>query len=169
LGDWIVEDARTFSLELRADWKSGPWQHEPDRVLWRTEQAPDLVMLISRGPLGSFNGYVGVPKGHPAFGASYESPDQRLEHMEVHGGVTYTNHGSPFITSTFGLVDDLWWIGFDCGHAGDFTPSIHARARVGNEQYRDLAYVRFEVELLAAQLQIMAERARQTTEGKQNQ
>jgi len=62
-----------------------------------------------------------------------------------------------------GKIADLWWFGFDCGHAGDFQPGIHALLRElkirerlppppdWEEVYRDWAYVEGEVEALAVQ------------------
>jgi hypothetical protein len=53
-----------------------------------------------------------------------------------------------------GASDRVWWLGFDCGHAGDYAPGI--RSLLGpsrrEEQYRDLAFVQSEVEALAHQL-----------------
>jgi hypothetical protein len=39
--------------------------------------------------------------------------------LKAHGGVNFSG----------GLRDDTsgrWWFGFDCGHAGDFSPGLHA-------------------------------------------
>lgn len=54
---------------------------------------------------------------------------------------------------------DVWWFGFDCGHAGDFSPKMHRLLQTlgGGESfagsvYRDFAYVEAEVEELAKQL-----------------
>lgn len=37
-------------------------------------------------------------------------------YFNVHGGITYLNGGKG---STHPVESDLWWLGFDCGHAGD--------------------------------------------------
>ena len=49
-------------------------------------------------------GYVGIPKGHPAYEKSYSDLP-----IEAHGGLIY------------GRIEDdgLHWFGFDCAHAGD--------------------------------------------------
>lgn len=57
-----------------------------------------------------------------------------------------------------GDADHVWWLGFDCAHAGDFCPkyreygldlpSLHRDGDV----YANLTYVREQVESLAAQL-----------------
>jgi hypothetical protein len=44
----------------------------------------------------------------------------------------------------------LWWIGFDCSHARDLLPV--EMDRTSAETYRDLAFVRAEVQALARQL-----------------
>jgi hypothetical protein len=55
----------------------------------------------------------------------------------------------------------VWWVGFDCGHAGDMSPGILMKlmdveltplTRLANEEYRDIAYVRSECNLLANNL-----------------
>ena len=46
--------------------------------------------------------------------------------------------------------EQLWWLGFDCAHSGDDTPAFS----MSGGTYRDVAYVRAEVEKLAAQLAV---------------
>lgn len=69
----------------KSQWGDGPWQSEPDKKQWTGESG--LPCLIVRGPHGALNGYVGVPKGHPAYGEHYDSIDVR-----AHGGLTYASH-----------------------------------------------------------------------------
>jgi hypothetical protein len=45
-------------------------------------------------------------------------------------------------------------LGFDCSHAGDLSPG--RGPQFSHERYRDVAYVRAEVESLAAQLRAFA-------------
>lgn len=54
-------------------------------------------------------GYVGLPQGHPSYGKRYEDID-----VEVHGGLTFSGWDVEGFTA-----DQLWWVGFDCLHAGD--------------------------------------------------
>lgn len=56
-------------------------------------------------------GYVRVPKGHPWHGKDYDSIE-----AHVHGGLTFAKPDEP---CDKGGLDDGWWIGFDCAHAGD--------------------------------------------------
>ncbi len=48
-----------------------------------------------------------------------EDPDNLVElgyFFNVHGGITYEDGGKD---SHHPVDSDLWWLGFDCGHAGD--------------------------------------------------
>jgi hypothetical protein len=151
----------------RTEWGAGPWDDEPDRVDF---VHAGFACLLHRGPLGHWCGYVGVPREHPAYGQSYDAAD-----VDVHGGLTYANRcaGAICHVPAPGMPDDVWWLGFDCGHAGDYTPSMGrwwgtgypfpdakydhdvAMAAVEDwtiEKYRTVAYVRAETERLATQL-----------------
>jgi hypothetical protein len=138
--------------------------------------------LIVRGPLGALCGYVGLPPGHPMHGKLYgEVARADGASPDVHGGLTYSEpcQGRICHVPAPGEPDDVHWIGFDCGHAGDYSIGIkygpgaieQARAMgvpdelvdsidrsVGNawlgehEVYRDIDYVRREVESLAEQM-----------------
>lgn len=67
--------------------------------------------------------------------------------IDVHGGLTWAEDcpggGSP--------GNGLWWLGFDCAHAGDNCPNYNGRG-----VYRDAAFVRVECEGLAQQLAALA-------------
>ncbi|MDX6480317.1 MAG: hypothetical protein QOG85_827 [Gaiellaceae bacterium] len=137
----------------RTGWDSGPWDGEPDKLVWKTEAG--LPGMIARNRLGALCGYVAVTREHPLYGA--DRPD-----VEVHGGLTYANACSGNICHVPepGEPDDVWWFGFDCNHGGDYAPSTAAWGkrigaalrRLDRETYRDIGYVRAEVELLAVQL-----------------
>lgn len=88
--------------------------------------------------LGHWCGYVGLDKGHRAFEHDYDDIDLA---DGVHGGLTWAG---PFSDDGEGL----WWLGFDCGHSGDFVPG----APHMGDTFRDLDYVKHETELLAEQL-----------------
>lgn len=60
------------------------------------------------------NGYVGVPKGHPWYGLSYNDID-----ASVHGGLTYSDECLPGINDANSPEPGLWWVGFDTCHSGD--------------------------------------------------
>jgi hypothetical protein len=105
--------------------------------------------------------------------------------LDAHGGVTYAGpcNGPICHVPQPGESDEVWWFGFDTGHAGDFSPGLYAlthslaaRRKLRElfnddspeerlfpdghteingqlmDTYRTLAYVKVEVERLAAQL-----------------
>jgi hypothetical protein len=157
-----VSAAEVHGLVDRAGWPSGPWDGEPDRVEFKASGFPCLILRVTHH--GALCGYVAVPPGHPAHGkkwSSYENSD--IEAPGVHGGVTFTEgcQGEGPLSvchvPAAGEPDDVWWIGFDTVHAGDFAPAMDGarRGRVPDFEYaayRDIWYVRREVERLAAQL-----------------
>lgn len=102
-------------------WGEGPWLSEPDRVEWRHK---GYACLLVRGPLGSWCGYVGVPPGHPWFGA-----DLDLD-ADAPGGITYAaaceEGGHICHVPRPGEPPEVYWVGFDFGHSGDYMPKVHA-------------------------------------------
>lgn len=77
--------------------------------------------------------------------------------LSVHGGITYSNKCSGGICHVpeAGETDDIFWFGFDCGHCDDREPGLakhYGPAFWREGTYRDVAYVRTEVESLARQL-----------------
>lgn len=111
---------------IKDDWGPGPWQDEPDRAEWR-DPATGLPCLAVRAMhTGAWCGYVAVPPGHPLHGKGYDDLN-----LDVHGGPTYANacRGDICHVPAPGEPDDVWWIGFDCGHAFDLVPSLAATLR----------------------------------------
>lgn len=135
----------------KSTWTRGPWDHEPDKRQWRDE-ATGLPCLIVRGPAGALCGYVGVPVGHRAYEVNYG----RLYSLDAHGGLTYSDHCSPdgHICHVVEEGDDdhVWWLGFDCAHAGDKSPAIEGFLSGRHGTYRAIEYVTAHVEGLAEQL-----------------
>jgi hypothetical protein len=143
----------------KSTWGEGPWQSEPDRVDFRHAGLPCLLRRHER--LGNWCGYAAVPPGHPLHGKHYHEVD-----VKAHGGLTYANacRGPICHVPGPGEPDDVWWFGFDCSHAFDLCPGMAAWERSLGcrppeidrlETYRDLAYVRAQVEKLAEQLASM--------------
>ena len=148
---WHTMDAE------KAEWGPGPWMSEPDKEQW-PDEATGYPCLIKRNRLGALCGYVGVPEGHPWHG---ESPD-----ADVHGGVTYggmCQEGPEGETVCHvpapGEPEPLYWVGFDCAHAGDISPGLEDElSRFGprprgpfGESYKPVTYVKAECASLAAQ------------------
>jgi len=128
----------------------GSWHDEPDHVDFEHD---GLACILHRN--SSWCGYVAVPPGHPWHGKGYDweggiDPD-------VHGGITYAGkcQGAICQVAKPGEPDDVWWIGFDCNHHLDVSMYDIAAGRTGvssyGESYRDLAYVRWQTQKLAAQ------------------
>lgn len=106
---------------------------------WKTKDGYRVVAIQCKR--GHNCGYVGVNYKHPLYRKSYssnlkclkafvESADTpplgdigniplspRMDDIfDVHGGVTFANGGKG---SEYPVTANLWWIGFDCAHAGD--------------------------------------------------
>jgi hypothetical protein len=136
------------------------WKSEPDTVEFQHSGYACLLKRSKR--LGVWCGYVAVPPGHPMHGQQYDEVA-----VEVHGGLTYASKCNQSLGICHvpqpGESDDVWWLGFDCGHPGDYVPNpdwgIGGLSMFGGDEaggrygiYRDLAFVRAETEKLADQI-----------------
>lgn len=161
--DWPKGDREKQS---KAEWGAGPWQDEPDLVEWRHEASGYALLMVRAAGTGSWCGYVGLPPGHPFHGQEYGDVDRSAD-LPAHGGLTYSGEcfGRICHVPKPGEVDDVWWLGFDCAHAGDLSPAMDAliatlpnggwRDEAGHnpdDRYRSLDYVRGVTEALAAAL-----------------
>ncbi len=169
----------TETIEYRtmdkSAWGAGPWTDEPDKMQW-ADEATGFPCLIVRNNSGALCGYVGVPSGHPWHGKGYDDCEADGEYIDVHGGLTFSagcGHGDEpsegicHIPSA-GEPDDVWWLGFDCNHGGDYAPvpyrGIDITAIFTGEPsygsrhgtYRDVAYVQADCRKLAALAQKVA-------------
>jgi hypothetical protein len=159
IGAIPMTDSTETLFVKRDGWGDGPWSDELDRYDFRTRAG--YPGLIVRNDLGNLCGYVGLPPNHPAYGSGYDDVD-----VDVHGGLTYAEACCGHICHVpmAGESDDVWWLGFDCAHGGDYLPMRKALAarfpyeifERFDDVYRDVAYVRAEVERLANQLVTMA-------------
>lgn len=143
-----------------SQWPPGPWDDEPDKIQFQHE-ATGLPCLILRNGGGALCGYVGVTREHPLYGVDYTEPD-----IEVHGGLTFAGRcgGGPDAEQMGichvpgeGEADDIWWLGFDCAHCYDLSPGMASLGLAHGEVYRDISYVRGEIDSLARQLSIYEE------------
>lgn len=153
----------------KSKWKRGEWDQEPDKMQWQ-DPATGLPCLIVRGPHGGLCGYVGITKGHRFFGIRYSQcasncPDNCYQHSpeavcEVHGGLTFSDmcsenreHGICHVPDP-GETDHVWWLGFDCAHSGDLSPSYSQYGLTAFEygSYKNIEYVKNECASLAQQL-----------------
>ena len=129
---------------------TSPPPDEPHLTEW---QAHGLACLVVRNPyLKAFCGYVAVAPGHPLHGLDWTDAHTIVDDLRVHGGLTYTGKSTPLICHPH-EPDNAWWLGFDCAHAYDLVPGLPGLdSPLMGGQYRDIAYVRAEVESLAEQL-----------------
>jgi hypothetical protein len=174
IGGWIVDPAQELeslplpgpetectkqwpdALLIKGKWGDGPWILEPDFVVFRAKAPPHYRCAVWRHNwFGQLNGYVLLPSGHPAHG---------LQSGELEGLGCDGHRGLTFGAAT---PSGGWLVGFHTGHSFDYQPWLEARTpwlrRMYSESvpaylqhtYRDLAYVRGEVEQLAMQLGAM--------------
>jgi len=111
------------------------------------EQGFRCVLL--RGPFLQWNGYVGIPEGHPLYGATYSQKRGGVlpeELLEVHGGLTYSANCLPGF-----LPDGLWYFGFDCSHLCDYSPLFSLLER-DLLLYKTRSFAEAETRRLAQQL-----------------
>lgn len=181
----------------KENWGAGPWDGEPDRIEFTASGYP---CRMRRNAFGAWCGYVGLPPGHPWHGlplrARVKVPDRNAVEVRTgtiqlfiealrdekddtvaldvlvrcHGGLTFADAWDEKWPD--GAPADTWWLGFDCGHAGDLQPGLKALmdsrgaptllvelaelAKIDpgsllHETYRTVVFVRAEVEALAAQ------------------
>lgn len=146
-------------------WGDGPWTNEPDRVEWRQYGFACLALRHPRQ--GNWCGYVAVPPGHPWHGRYDDMLDEEVRPAEIHGTLTFAagcmEDGRPHRERIChvprpGESDDVWWLGFDCGHGCDYQPALVAHLRSINarcesmdeyEIYRDIKYVKQNCKNLA--------------------
>lgn len=126
----------------------GPWAHGPDREEFKHAGLPCLLL---RNKFGAWCGYVAVRAAHPYYGR--DTSGEGVTDLEVHGGVTFAGHcrGEICHQPEPGEPDDVWWLGFDCAHAGDVLPGLPINT-FSDAVYRDINYAREETKQLAEQL-----------------
>ncbi len=146
---------KTWNNVDKSEWPDGgfrieEWLDEPDKAHWVHE---GFDCLIVRSRSGALCGYVGVPESHDAFDMDYDNVYDKYK-VSVHGGLTYAgSNEEQEDESRYIWIPNkkLWWIGFDCAHAGDFMPLYDFMG--SSDIYCSFEYVKREVESLAKQLQ----------------
>lgn len=111
-----------------------------------------LRCRVLEGPFGNYNGYVAVPKTHPAWGKDYIDMWQDID---VHGGLTFGRRGEE--GDERWPDPDLWWFGFDTAHGFDYLDFIFVdgKPRLQGYYWR-VEDVAGETERMAEQLAEMA-------------
>ena len=145
-------------------WPSGEWDGEPDKVQWQDAATGLPCLAVRNRRRGNWCGYVGVTEGHPFYEKDYENGAS----ADVHGGITFGDFCQPTEDESIGIChvpaagdpDRVWWLGFDCAHAWDYSPDDKKRADEEggiwaishDSHYRTLGYVKSECANLARQL-----------------
>ena len=160
-------EAKTYTTIDRAalGWPAGPWDGEPDKVQWPDKATGLPCLAVRNRSAGHWCGYVGLPPEHPMYGKGYS--DDGVD-FYVHGGLTFADKCQPGESEAQGIChtpgpgqsDHVWWLGFDCAHAWDFSPQdVKYEAERGypftimsDQHYRTLAYVQQQCSELAAQV-----------------
>ena len=114
------------------------WLTEPNKLEF---EHAGMKCLILRDKFLWLGGYVGLEPGHPYHGKLF-----RNINAKVHQGLNFSGKGDGERRQ-----EGLWWVGFYCDRPGDVVPG-RLDALQGGEIYRDVDYVRGEVEKLAEQL-----------------
>lgn len=81
----------------------------------KQEIIPFAIPSHMPGYGGWGNGYVAIPKDHPAFGKDYN--DEIFDSVYIHGGLTYSEEYSEKYNPI--ETEGMWIIGFDTLHLGD--------------------------------------------------
>jgi hypothetical protein len=168
--------------------RAKPWAGEPDYAMF---DAAGLKCVIRRvRDIGHLCGYVGVGASHPLFEVAsndlvpapstwLERPFDIDEHGVIDTFLTAMHMQAGEIPDGFAPLNTLigvhgglswggrmhdhtgWWFGFDCAHAGDFSPGLaETIERAGRDAswlyecglYRTFDYVRHECATLAQQI-----------------
>jgi hypothetical protein len=98
-------------------WPRGPWDDEPDHVVFASNTKPRFRCLVLRdAESGAFGGYVRVVRKHPLSGFGLKEP--RVMALAVLNGVSYAQAGP------FGGSD--WHFGFTSSIILDYCPGFKA-------------------------------------------
>jgi hypothetical protein len=133
-----------------------PWVDEPDRLEWRHNGVPCLIV---RNDMGALCGYVAAPLGTEA--QVWAELGEQLEDA-AHGGITFSGpcrEGGRICHAPAPGEPDAFWYGFDCAHSGDLVPwyvehsdrfpDNLAFSLTRGDVYRDVTYVKAACERMA--------------------
>ncbi len=142
--------------------KTNPWETEPDFFEFVDEDTGYRCFIQRHPELKHLCGYVELPENHKLYGET-NIDNEFLLNLDVHGGVTYVNERvfkklgpiPGFFTIPTRIEVDFV-VGFDCAHAGDYSPCsfplLGMNRVIGDDTYKDIEYVTNECKKLAKQL-----------------
>lgn len=108
-----------------------PWKTEPD---YKEFNQNGFHFVIKRNSLGALCGYLGFPNEHPFHGISGDVLDY---YFTIHGGFTFSGYLSE--------TRQTWYVGFDCSHYNDFTPSLPPLSSNDPKNYKTMRFVAREL------------------------
>lgn len=149
-----IEEETDIKLRL---YGYGEWIDEPDLVEFEYK---GINCLIVRNEQGALCGYCQIPEGHKYFGKECED----IPYCAYYG-LTFSGDREIFGKKGY-------WIGFDCAHSNDITPSVERFlslyknpyplpdhiaeflqcSPVFKKTYKNIAFVTKECEKLAEQI-----------------
>lgn len=102
------------------------------------------------GPFGqNYNGYILVPAAHPWCGLDYSEIN-----ADCHGGLTYGAAMLPWEPAPVN-PSRARWFGFDTCHSCDAVRGAPYEMRIPHGTFKDMDYVRAELEKLAAHAKLV--------------
>jgi hypothetical protein len=120
----IIKEEHHWTSDEKIKWLGyGEWIEECDVTEFEYLGYQALVMRVMKRELycphagyfgGHLCGYVGIPETHPYF---------RKKELDIDG-----HHGI-----TFNEAHEEHWIGFDCGHTGDYIPTVEHMRKTNPE------------------------------------
>ncbi len=142
------KDGTPYTVD-KSSFPRGEWHGEHDRVEWRHNDLPCLMLRNPRS--GVWCGYVGLSDGHPLHGKDFG--DDACDALEAPGGITYSEEcaGNICHNAHPGEPEHVWWLGFDCNHAWDVEPRDPVRYW-NDSSYKREDWVKARTEELAEQL-----------------
>lgn len=142
---------KSVKLELFGE---GPWMDEPDFEKFKYN---GLNCMLIRSDIGCWCGYVQLPENHPWIRIDYHE----INDIDVHGGLSFKGPRTDY-------QEEGEWIGFDCAHSMDLSPSNEKVIKeiikhlyrkfpgidqsLLNPTYKDINFVREETKRLADQV-----------------
>lgn len=144
-----IQEHDELCQRFKATLPKGEWTDEPNRIEWRHKGL--ACLMVRHEHHYHWCGYVGVPPGHPAHGKDYDSVNVNVD---VHGGLTYARACEELVCHVPepGESENTWWLGFDCAHYEDLSPFDLRNGPRPRATYRNVEYVKREVNRLADQL-----------------
>lgn len=115
------------------------WRSEPNYAEYKDFGTFYDYKIIRNKDNGVLLGYVQLAHNHSLYGC-YDLDDYRK--IKVHGGVSFS-----------GYIFKGFYVGFDCGHAGDLQPMVVEIGLIPpGDTYKNIQFVQKECLKLALQL-----------------